>query len=239
MRALVWDGERARLVAAAPEPECPPGTALVQVLYAGICSTDLQILKGYMGFRGIPGHEMVGRVVAGPTQLEGRRVVAEINFSCGRCAVCAAGRRRHCPTRTVMGILGADGAFADLVRVPVENLHLVPDELDDLAAVFVEPLAAAHRAEEQTRSHACGRTVVIGAGKLGLLVAQVLSRRGDDVSVVCRSESGERRVRLLGLKAVPRDCAQPGADLVVEASGSAAGLEAALELVRPRGAVVM
>jgi threonine dehydrogenase-like Zn-dependent dehydrogenase len=239
MRALVWDGERARVVDGAPEPECPHGTALVQVLAAGICSTDLQILKGYMHFRGILGHELVGRVAVGPQELSGRRVVAEINFACGRCPACGAGRARHCPTRTVMGILGADGAFADFVRVPVENLHPIPDALSDREAVFVEPLAAAFRAEEQTRGHASGRTIVLGAGKLGLLVAQVLSRRGDDVSVVYRSESGERRLRMLGLKAVPRERATPGADLVVDASGSAQGLAAALDLVRPLGAVVM
>lgn len=239
MRALVWDGERAKVVDRAPEPECPSGTALVEVIAAGICSTDLQILKGYMDFRGVLGHEMVGRVVAGPSELRGRRVVAEINFACGRCQACAAGRRRHCPTRTVMGILRADGAFADFVRVPIDNLHPVPDGLEDHAAVFVEPLAAAFRAEEQTRDHASGRTIVIGAGKLGLLVAQVLARRGDDVSVVFRSEAGERRLRLLGLQAVPMERAKAGADLVVEASGSALGFEAALDLVRPLGAILM
>jgi threonine dehydrogenase-like Zn-dependent dehydrogenase len=239
MRALVWDGIRARFVADVPDPEPGSNTALVRVLHAGICTTDLQILAGYMGFRGIPGHEMVGVVEAGPEHLRGRRVVAEINFACRRCATCRAGRERHCPARAVMGILGADGAFADLVRVPIENLHPVPDAVSDVAAVFTEPLAAAYRAEEQTRSYAGGRTLVVGAGKLGLLVAQVLAERGDAVTVLCRSDAARRRVGLLGLEAVPREYAQAGTDLVVDATGSTEGLGIALELVRPLGALVL
>lgn len=238
MRAVVWDGATARLVKDAPDPLLRPDTAIIRVRYAGICSTDLQILRGYMQFRGIPGHELVGVVEQGPGDLRGRRVVAEINFACGRCASCTSGRGRHCPARTVMGILGADGAFAERVRVPLVNLRPVPDDLDDLAAVFTEPLAAAYRAAEQTNGFAGGRTTVIGAGKLGLLVAQVLAGRGDSVEVVYRSEASRARLAVLGLRAVPRDCAQRGADLVVEASGSAEGLRMALDLVRPLGAVV-
>lgn len=138
-----------------------------------------------------------------------------------------------------MGISGADGAFAELVRVPAENLRSVPEGLDDQTAVFAEPLAAALRADEQSRAFAGGRTTVLGAGKLGLLVAQVLAARGDEVEVVYRSEASRSRIEKLELRAVPKDRAVPGADLVVEASGTSEGLERALGLVRPLGGVVL
>lgn len=239
MRALVWDGERVRFVPAVPVPHPRPGDALVRVVRAGICSTDLEIARGYLGFRGIPGHEMVGEVAAGPEPLRGRRVVAEINIACGRCAACAAGRSRHCPSRSVLGIVGADGAFAELVRVPAANLHVVPEQIGDREAVFVEPLAAAFEAEIQSRPYAGGTTVVMGAGKLGLLVAQVLALRGDRVTVLCRGEAGRARAERLGLRAAARRDIARGADLVVEATGSTEGLPIALELVRPMGAVVL
>jgi len=238
MRALVWDGRELRFISDVPTPSVVAGTALVRVGFAGICSTDLQILQGYMGFRGIPGHEFVGRVVDGPEGWAGRRVVAEINFACGRCETCAAGRRRHCPARTVLGIQDADGAFADFVRIPIENLHVVPDEVPDRTAVFVEPLAAAFEAEAQTRGLAGGHATVLGAGKLGLLIAQVLAARGDRVSVVCRSSGARRRVEELGLAATDAKSATRGRDLVVEATGSIEGLAIAMDLVRPLGTIV-
>lgn len=239
MRALVWDGRELRFVGDVPEPGLTVETALVRVHLAGICSTDLQILQGYMGFRGIPGHEFVGQVIEGPADWKGRRVVGEINFACHRCETCQAGRERHCPTRTVLGIQGADGAFADLVRIPVANLHAVPDGVDDRSAVFVEPLAAAFEAAIQTRGLAGGKTVVVGAGKLGLLVAQVLARRGDDVAVVCRSARARRRVEGLGLEPTDARSAPRGRDLVVDATGAVEGIEIARELVRPRGTIVL
>jgi threonine dehydrogenase-like Zn-dependent dehydrogenase len=239
VRALIWDGRRARYVTDAPEPTLVAGTALVQIRLAGICSTDLQILRGYMGFRGILGHEFVGDVIAGETDLVGRRVVGEINFSCRRCPECHAGRARHCPTRTVMGILGADGAFAELLRVPVENLHPVPEEIDDQAAVFVEPLAAAIQASQQTAAFTGGRSLVLGAGKLGLLVAQTLATRGDRVEVACRNPRARSLVERLGLAPATTPLAARAYDLVVDATGDAAGFAAAMDAVRPRGAVVM
>lgn len=239
MRALIWDGVRAHVATDAPAPAPVPGYAVVQVELAGICSTDLQILRGYMGFRGVLGHEFVGRVVSAGGELAGRRVVGEINFACRRCASCLAGRDRHCPTRTVMGILGADGAFAEQLRVPLANLHVVPDDVDDESAVFVEPLAAAFEAAAQTESYAGGRTLVMGAGKLGLLVAQVLAARGDRVSVGCRSERARSLVEELGATAVASDRPGTGYDLVVEATGDVGGLTLALASVRPLGAVVL
>ncbi len=238
MRALVWDGSELRYVDDVPVPKRREDSALVRVHLAGICSTDLQILQGYMGFRGILGHEFVGRVVDGPDGWKDQRVVGEINFACGRCETCAAGRPRHCPTRTVLGIQGADGAFADLVRIPLANLHRVPDEVSEQTAVFAEPLAAAYEAEHQTRDLAGGRSTVLGAGKLGLLVAQVLAARGDDVEVVCRSARTRKRVDALGLAPVDLRSAGRGRDLVVEATGAVEGLTVALSLVRPLGTIV-
>jgi len=239
VQALIWDGVRLRLVDDAPEPSVRDGTAIVRVRLAGICSTDLQILRGYMGFRGILGHEFVGDVVDGPDELVGRRVVGEINFACGRCPDCRSGRNRHCSTRTVMGILGADGAFAELLRIPIENVHLVPDEIDDVHASFVEPLAAALQAAEQTQRFAGGRSLVVGAGKLGLLVAQALAARGDQVTVVCRNPRVRSLAEALGLSTVEPELAPKRCEVVVDATGDVEGLELALSCVRPLGAVVL
>lgn len=141
MRALLFDGSTLRHVDDHPEPLPGEGVAIVRVHLAGVCSTDLQILAGYMGFTGVPGHEFVGEVTDGPAHLLGRRVVGEINYACGSCPTCRRGLGRHCPHRRVMGILGVDGAFAEYLAVPVANLHLVPATVADEAAVFTEPLA--------------------------------------------------------------------------------------------------
>lgn len=239
MRALIWDGQRLRFVADAPDPAPADGAVVVRVRLAGICSTDLQILRGYMGFRGILGHEFVGDVVEGPEVLLGERVVGEINFSCQRCADCRAGRARHCPDRTVMGILGADGAFAEMLRLPVANVRRVPQTISDPAAVFVEPLAAAIEACDQTKPFAGGRSLVIGAGKLGLLVAQTLALRGDRVEILCRNPGVRSVVEQLGVTAVALPARPRSYDLVVDATGDAQGLAAAIDAVRPLGAIVL
>jgi threonine dehydrogenase-like Zn-dependent dehydrogenase len=239
VRALIWDGNRLRLVHDAPDPVASPGTAVVRVRLAGICSTDLQILRGYMSFRGILGHEFVGEVVAGPSATVGQRIVGEINFACRRCTDCLAGRTRHCPTRTVMGILGADGAFAELLRIPAENLRTVPDAIPDEAAVFVEPLAAAIEACDQTTAFTGGRTLVVGAGKLGLLAAQALAGRGDRVEVLCRHPAARAVAEGLDLDVVGPPARPRRYDLVVDASGDAAGLALAIDAVRPLGAIVL
>ena len=237
MRALRWDGSRLALARDLPPPTLAAGDALVRVALAGICRTDVEITRGYLDFRGTLGHEWVGRVVAaGDPQLVGRRVVGEINLACGRCALCAAGLGRHCPTRRVLGIVGADGAFADLIVVPERNLHLVPDGIPDTAAVFTEPLAAACEILEQIGAVSGARAVVLGAGKLGLLVAQVLVRAGAEVIVAARHPAQQARAARLGITGVTP---QPGADLVVDATGNADGLRQALALVRPRGIVVL
>ncbi|TMA39501.1 MAG: alcohol dehydrogenase [Deltaproteobacteria bacterium] len=237
MRALRWDGIRLTLARDLPEPEPAADEALVRVHLAGICRTDLEITRGYLGFRGTPGHEWVGRVVAaGDSDLVGARVVGEINFSCGVCATCRAGLGRHCPTRRVLGIAGADGAFAELTVLPARNLHRVPDSVPDRAAVFVEPLAAACEVLEQVPVGPGLRAVVLGDGKLGLLVAQALAGAGADVVLVGHHEKKLPLAQRLG---IATGAGVPGADLVVDATGSPGGLAAALALVRPRGTIVL
>jgi threonine dehydrogenase-like Zn-dependent dehydrogenase len=212
----------------------------VAVSIAGVCNTDLEIVRGYMGFRGTLGHELVGRVVEGPPSWVGKRVVSEINFACGECAACARGLGRHCPNRTVMGILGADGAFAERVRVPVANLHAVPDSLADDAAVFAEPLAAAFEILEQVPVSAATDALVLGDGKLGLLCASVLAAAGARVTVVGHHPE---KLALLAARGVETKLAtelsRTGFDLVVEATGSAGGLAQAIAATRPRGTLVL
>ena len=183
MRALHFDGNLAR-VTDVPLPEPSEDNAVVRVSLAGVCNTDLEIVKGYMGFRGTLGHEFVGVVDEGPREWLGQRVVSEINFSCQRCPMCQENLQRHCPSRRVMGILDADGAFAERVRVPVANLHIVPENVPDEAAVFTEPLAAAFEILSQVEVVPGGECLVLGDGKLGLLVAQALDAAGARVLAV-------------------------------------------------------
>jgi threonine dehydrogenase-like Zn-dependent dehydrogenase len=240
MQALHWDGQRLRLDTAYPAPHADDHTALIRIRLAGICSTDLQIFNGYMGFQGIPGHEFVGEVCAGPTKLLGSRVVGEINFACGRCQVCTRGLGRHCPERRVMGILHADGSFAEYMAVPIVNLHTVPDSVTDEEAVFTEPLAAAFEILEQVHLQPMHDVLVLGDGKLGLLCAQVLHSSGARVSVVGKHQRKLHLLRKLGLHTELLSDWQPApADVVVEATGSTAGLKRAIASVRPRGTLVL
>lgn len=239
MRALVWDGTTARVVERDPPPPAA-GWATIAVSLAGVCNTDLEITRGYMDFCGVLGHELVGVVADGPDEWRGRRVVSEINFACGRCAACEREMGRHCPTRTVMGILKADGAFAERVAVPVRTLHAVPDRVSDEQAVFAEPLAAAFEILDQVRIEPGMRGVVLGDGKLGLLVAQVLEQAG--VRVLC---VGRHRTKLAVLEArgietrVLEDFRPELVPLVVEATGTADGLAAAIRCTAPRGTLVL
>lgn len=255
MRALVWDGTAARVIDR-DLPSTTAGMAVVEVRCAGICNTDLEIIKGYMGFRGTLGHEFVGDVVEGPAAWLGRRVVGEINFACGRCELCARGLGRHCPTRTVMGIVGADGALAERVAVPVANLHAVADKVDDDEAVFAEPLAAAFAILEQVRVSPGTPALVFGDGKLGLLIAQVLHQAGARVLAVGKHEEKLALLRAQGIATElvrPEPSGQAGAgasppqgawagdpaELVVEATGTAEGFVRAVRATRPRGTLVL
>lgn len=239
MKAIRFDGDLS--VVDVPVPKPAEGEALIRVSMAGICNTDLEITKGYMGFNGILGHEFVGVVEQAPDpEYVGKRVVGEINCVCGTCDYCVGGMPTHCPNRTVLGIDGRDGAFAEYTTLPVENLHIVPDGVKDEVAVFTEPTAAAYRILDQIDLGEEERVVVLGDGKLGQLCAQVLWQRAQNVVCVGRHPEKLSILRDLNIDtALDTDDIEPGADVVVEATGSAAGFARALELVRPMGAIVL
>ena len=240
MRALCWNGRDLVFESTYRAPVADDQTALVKVHLAGICSTDLQILKGYMGFRGVPGHEFVGSVLEGPQALISRRVVGEINFGCGRCDSCALGLSRHCPNRTVMGILNADGAFAECLAVPPTNLHLVPDNVADEEAVFSEPLAAAFEILEQVEVNPSDDVLVLGDGKLGALCAQVMRLASIHVTVLGKHKEKLSLAKRAGVPTILlSDWRSRQFDIVIEATGSASGFELALNAVRPRGTLVL
>lgn len=240
MKALrVYDGSLA--LADVPVPRLP-GEALVKVSLSGICNTDLEIVKGYSGFHGTIGHEFVGIVEDG-SGLKGKRVVAEINAGCGHCLKCMAGDPRHCGERTVLGIVDRDGAHAEYVSVPERNLLVVPDSVSDEKAVFVEPLAAALGITEQVGIDRETEAAVIGDGKLGLLCAMGLALTSERVTLIGKhsekmeiaEKAGVRRVHLSEIG----DAMRRSFDVVVEASGSESGFATALDLVRPRGKIVL
>ena len=240
MNALVFDGQL-RLERTYTSPSPPPGEARIRTTLAGICNTDLEIVHGgYAGFRGILGHEFVGVVDrAEDPVLVGQRVVGEINVSCGACETCRAGRPSHCPHRTALGIRGRDGVLAGYVCLPVRNLHPVPEGIPDREAVFVEPLAAACEILEQIHVSPTQRVVVLGDGKLGLLVAQVLALTGCDLTVVGRHVE---KLAILAARGISTQIGTEGLariDLVVECTGQAGGFETARRLVRPRGTLVL
>lgn len=223
------------------EPGPPPGEALVRVLMAGVCNTDLEIMQGYMGFQGVLGHEFVGMVEACDNEhLRGKRVVGEINCVCHECRYCQLEMPNHCARRTVLGILNRNGAFAEYLTLPEENLHIVPEGVPDEVAVFTEPVAAAFRIVEQLSIEDGQRVIVLGDGKLGQLIAQVLWLRSKNTLCVGKHPWKLALLDALNIEtALSDDSIEPGADVVVEVTGSAAGLQRALELVRPEGAVVL
>ena len=240
MQALYWDGRELRLKPSYRGPPADSQTALVKVHLAGICATDLEIFKGYMGFRGVPGHEFVGSVSEGPKELLGKRVVGEINFACGHCESCGRGLGRHCPNRRVMGILDADGAFAEFVGAPVANLHVVPQDVSDEAAVFAEPLAAAFEILEQVQISPRDEVLVVGDGKLGNLCAQVLKLTGASVTALGKHEDKLKLIQRAAVRTMLLSDWTPRLfDVVVDATGSESGLQLAMSAVRPRGTVVL
>ena len=242
MRGLWLEGKAVRLRDDVPTPVPPPGEALVRVLAAGVCNTDLELVRGYYPFTGIPGHEFVGRVESAPgaVEWEGRRVVGEINASCGRCAACAAGRRTHCERRTVLGIVNRHGAFAEYLSLPVENLHEVPASLRDDEAVFTEPLAAALEMQAQVDVGPGESVVVVGDGKLGNLVAQTLALTGCTLTVIGRHAAKLALLAKRGIATGGADAIRAGeADIAVECTGNPDGLELARRAVRPRGTIVL
>ncbi len=252
MRALVYNGTRLVLdqnhILSAPVE----GEALIRVLQVGICNTDLEIIRGYMDFKGVLGHEFVGIVeeIYGKQAQESyshllkQRVVGDINAACHRpnCTYCQRGMPTHCPNRTTLGIVKRDGAFADYVMLPVENLHLVPDNVSDEEAVFVEPLAANFEILEQVHIQPTERVLILGDGKMGQLAAQVLALSGCDLSMVGKHEEKLALVKQYGitallLKDIEPHLAGQRVDHVIECTGTAQGIELAMNLVRPRGTI--
>ncbi len=238
MRALVLTEAGPIVTEHHPEPAAA-GEAMIGLRLGGICATDLELVQGYMGFAGVLGHEWVGEVLDAPDPaLIGQRVVGDINCACQVCPTCCAGRPHHCPHRTVLGIMGRDGAFSERFTLPAENLVVVPDAVPDEAAVFVEPLAAAVRIIEQVHIHPQDQVIVLGLGRLGQLCARVLSLTGAQVIGASRS-AGKRALLPAGIEAVHPDALTAGADVVVDCTGAPAGLPLATRLVRAGGTIVL
>ena len=239
MRALVFD-RTLEFRRDYPDPVEAPGESIVRVSAAGICGTDLEIARGYMHFHGIPGHEFAGRVVQSQTAaLRGKRVVGEINAGCGRCARCESGLARHCPNRTVLGILSRDGAFAEFLRLPDANLISIPDSIPDDVAVFVEPLAAAYEIFEQTHLARNETIAVLGDGRLGALAA--LALQAEKYLPLVAGHHPEKLARLsqLGLDTIDETALRDKFDVVIDCTGSEYGFSRAVEMVRPRGKIIL
>jgi threonine dehydrogenase-like Zn-dependent dehydrogenase len=215
--------------------------ALIRIRKAGICSTDLELVKGYYPYAGILGHEFVGEVVeAEDASWIGQRVVGEINVVCHQCEQCLSGRPTHCENRTVLGIVNRDGTFAQFTTLPMTNLHRVPDSVPDEMAVFTEPLAAALEIQDQIHIQPTDRVLLIGAGRLGQLIAQTLALTGCDLRVVARHTHQQSLLKARRIRTISEEEIQPWRwDVVVEATGSSSGFALARKAIRPRGTLVM
>jgi len=239
MQALWLENQQLNL-REVPEPT-RPGEALIRVRKAGVCSTDLELVKGYYPFTGIIGHEFVGDVVEcdDPAWVD-HRVVGEINVTCGNCEQCLGGRSTHCENRTVLGITKRDGTFAEYTTLPTANLHRVPASVPDEMAVFTEPLAAALEIQQQVHIRPADRVLVIGAGRLGQLIAQTLALTGCDLHVVARYPHQQKLLIERGIELILEEDVQPWRwDIVVEATGLSSGFSLARQAIRPRGTLVM
>ena len=240
MKALVLKHNELRL-RDIPKPIPSEGEALIKVLKAGICNTDLELMKGYMKFEGVPGHEFVGRVVqTAEKKWLGKRVVGEINLFCGNCEFCRGGLTKHCPFRGILGILGKNGAFAEYLTLPVKCLHGLPRSISNVEAVFIEPLAAALEICDQVKIKRGQTVLVLGDGKLGLLISQVIKMKTELVSCVGKHRRKIEILQKRGIKACRSgDKKDEKFDVVVEATGTANGIREALLQVKPRGKIVL
>lgn len=239
MRALWLENRQLRLRDDVPRSGSSE-EAVIRLLLAGICNTDLELVRGYYPFTGVPGHEFVGVVDQGPENLVGKRVTGEINATCGTCPSCLAGRPSHCLNRTVLGIANRHGAFADYLTLPSRNLHVVPDAISNEEAVFTEPLAAAIRIQEQVNISARERVLVVGDGKLGQLVAQTLALTGCLLTVVGRHRSKLELLETRGIETASENAIPAGSfDIAIECAGNPAGFALARNALRPRGTLVM
>ena len=241
MRSL-WLEERTLSVREIERPTPASGEALVRVRLAGICATDLELVKGYYPYAGVPGHEFVGEIVEAPRAPEriGERVVGEINAVCGNCGTCHRGHPRHCERRTVLGIVNRNGAFAEFLTLPLANLLRVPDHVPDESAVFTEPLAAALEIRAQVPIGPKERVLVIGAGRLGQLIARSLVPSGARIEAVVRHERQRDLLRAAGVHVISEeDLPLRAVDVAIEATGSPSGFALAQKAVRPRGTIVL
>lgn len=240
MKALYFDGKKLTLHTDYPKPK--PGEVLVKVTMSGICGTDLEILKGYMSYSGVLGHEFVGIVEdSHKKELVGKRIVGEINAGCKKCQSCLSGLGRHCQNRTVLGIYKRDGAFAEYVSLPEENIHVIPDSVSDKQAVFVEPLAAAFEITEQLHIEPNWKIAILGDGRLAQLVARVLRLSCHDVTCFGHHERKTRLLQKIGIKTkiAIENSDEHSFDVVVEATGRESGFLDTIRLVKPRGTVVL
>jgi len=240
MKGLWLENQQLQLRSQLPIPEPPEGEALIRVLRAGICNTDLELLRGYYPYSGILGHEFVGVVERGPESLQNQRVVGEINAACGECRFCRKGQPTHCENRTVLGIVNRNGAFAEYLTLPVKNLYAVPDTITTDMATFTEPVAAALEIQEQVPITPGDRILVVGDGKLGQLVAQTLALTGCDLLAVGRHRDKLENLESLGIKTGFADAVTNGQfDIAVECTGNPEGFTIARRALRPRGTLVL
>jgi threonine dehydrogenase-like Zn-dependent dehydrogenase len=239
MQALFFDNKL--VIKDIPAPIPAAGEVLVKVAYSAICNTDLEIIKGYMRFKGVPGHEFVGEVVTPDHYLSGKTVVGEINCSCGKCYLCLSGRRTHCINRTVIGIAGHQGVFADYISLPAENLHIVPDSVEAEKAIFTEPLAAAVEIFEQLHMKPSKPVFIFGAGKLGLLVAMVARLHGIEYSIFDVVQDKVAFASALGINArlLGDMKAEEKAEVCIDCTGNSEGIKLALSHLWPRGTMVL
>jgi threonine dehydrogenase-like Zn-dependent dehydrogenase len=240
MQGLWLENQQLQLKTDIPIPEPPQGEALVKVLRAGICNTDLELLRGYYPYKGILGHEFVGVVEQGSENLINKRVVGEINAACGYCRFCLRGEPTHCENRTVLGIVNRNGAFAEYLCLPEQNLHLVPENVSTDAATFTEPIAAALEIQKQVKINPDDRVLVVGDGKLGQLIAQTLALTGCDLLVVGRHKDKLQNLENRGIKTgLADDIKYRTFDISVDCTGNPEGFATARRALRPRGTLVL
>lgn len=221
-----------------PKPIIKKGESLIKVLLAGICKTDIEITKGYMNFKGVIGHEFVGMVEEG--KLKGKKVVGEINIGCGVCDFCKKGLSRHCVNRSVLGIYKRDGAFAEYITLPDANIYSVPNNISDLEAVFTEPVAASLEILEQIKITPDSRTAVVGDGRIGQIIAQVIKLTGCYIKVYGKNKKKLELLEKLNINTdILCENIKNKYDFVVECSGNPKGFETALNLVKPRGKIIL